>query len=152
MKKIFFVLSLLIGMSIVSNAQSIDAETIKTVIKTEKRIFFTENMQLTLEEAPIFWELYDKFELDNSELSREKTKLFETLIGGTDGFSDEEASTMVSGLVALQAKDVKLKKKHLKMMSKELAPKTVARFFQLNELINSFLKTQILSEMPIVQK
>ncbi|KXX67979.1 hypothetical protein AVL50_24280 [Flammeovirga sp. SJP92] len=133
------------------SAQTIDAETIKSVIKTEKRIFFMENMDLSLEEATKFWELYDKFELDNSDLSREKTKLFEELISETDGITDEEALNMVNELMAIQQKNLKLKKKHMKIMQKELSPKTVARFYQLNELVNSFLKTQILSELPVVQ-
>ncbi|NME67874.1 hypothetical protein [Flammeovirga aprica] len=151
MKKMLFIASLLLGTSMMINAQTIDAETIKSVIKTEKRIFFMENMDLSLEEATKFWELYDKFELDNSELSREKTKLFEELISETDGISDEEALTMVNDLMVIQQKNLKLKKKHMKIMQKELSPKTVARFYQLNELVNSFLKTQILSELPVVQ-
>lgn len=151
MKKLVLIASLLFGLSIMTNAQNIDVETIKSVIKTEKRIFFMENMDLSLEEATKFWELYDKFELDNSEISREKTKLFESLINNTDGFSDEEAQEMVNGLIVLQQKSLKLKKKHMKIMQKDLSPKTVARFFQLNELVSSFLKTQILSELPIVE-
>lgn len=151
MKNIFLIISLFFTVSLVGNAQNLDAETIKSVIKTEKRIFFMENMNVSLEEATKFWELYDKFELDNSELSREKTKLFEELINETDGFTDEEAHAMIDDLLVLQQKSLKLKKKHMKLMQKELSPKTVARFFQLNELVNSFLKTQILSELPIVE-
>ncbi|MBD0403146.1 hypothetical protein [Flammeovirga sp. EKP202] len=151
MKKLLIIASLLLGTSMMVNAQNIDAETIKSVIKTEKRIFFMENMDLSLEEATKFWQLYDKFELDNSELSREKTKLFEELISETDGITDEEALNMVNELMVIQQKNLKLKKKHIKMMQKELSPKTVARFYQLNELVNSFLKTQILSELPVVQ-
>ncbi|WP_157491530.1 hypothetical protein [Flammeovirga sp. SJP92] len=151
MKKFLFIVSLLLGTSMMISAQTIDAETIKSVIKTEKRIFFMENMDLSLEEATKFWELYDKFELDNSDLSREKTKLFEELISETDGITDEEALNMVNELMAIQQKNLKLKKKHMKIMQKELSPKTVARFYQLNELVNSFLKTQILSELPVVQ-
>ncbi|WP_156152515.1 hypothetical protein [Flammeovirga sp. OC4] len=151
MKKLLIIASLLLGTSMMVNAQNIDAETIKSVIKTEKRIFFMENMDLSLEEATKFWELYDKFELDNSELSRQKTKLFEDLISETDGITDEEALNMVNELMVIQQKNLKLKKKHIKMMQKELSPKTVARFYQLNELVNSFLKTQILSELPVVQ-
>ncbi|NLR92826.1 hypothetical protein [Flammeovirga agarivorans] len=152
MKKLFVSLFLLLGLAAASNAQNIDTETIKTVIKTEKRIFFTENMQLSLDEAGKFWELYDEYELAKGEIGREKTKLFEQMIEETDGITDEEAQEMVLTLLDLQQRSLKVEKKYMKIMMKELSPKTVARFFQLNELVNSFLKTQILSEMPIIQK
>ncbi|ANQ50565.1 hypothetical protein KMW28_00085 [Flammeovirga yaeyamensis] len=150
MKKLFISFLLFFGFVFASQAQNIDAETIKTVIKTEKRIFFTENMNLSLEEAGTFWALYDEYELASQELVRERTQLFKSLINDTDGITDEEATTIVDNTLEIQAKNLKLKKKYIKMMKKQLSPKTVARFVQLNELVNNFLKTQILAEMPVI--
>ncbi|WP_071397173.1 hypothetical protein [Flammeovirga pacifica] len=150
MKKLITLITLVFVASFATQAQNVDAETIKTVIKTEKRIFFTENMNLSLDEAGTFWELYDAYELESSELVRERTALFKELINDTDGITDEEATQIVDNTLAIQAKNLKLKKKHIKLMKKKLSPKTVARFVQLNELVNNFLKTQILAELPII--
>ncbi|AZQ62611.1 hypothetical protein EI427_10290 [Flammeovirga pectinis] len=151
MKKRFIAVLLLFATNSVFS-QDISFQDAKTSVKTEKRIFLTENLELPSDEISQFWIIYDKYEYERTLLVDERFSIIKDAVNMEGSYSIDEKSKDVDLLIDLQEDELKLKKKYLKIMRKELSEETVVRFFQLNEFSDSYFKASLLNGVKLLSR
>jgi hypothetical protein len=131
-------------------AQNNELAMARQVLNTEKRLLITEGMQLTDEQAKIFWPVYDEYELERSKLGNERVRLIERYAKYYDNLSDEMADKIMTDALTLRTNELKLTKKYYKIFKKNLDNKTAARFIQLEEYLNTVIRMQVSDQIPFV--
>ena len=131
-------------------AQSNELAMARQVLNTEKRLLITEGMQLSDDQAKIFWPIYDEYELERSKLGNERVKIIERYAKYYEDLSDEMADKIMTDALTLRTNELKLTKKYYKIFKKNLDNKTAARFIQLEEYLNTVIRMQVSDQIPFV--
>ena len=91
----FIVLVAVLAVFIVSSmAQEKPADNMQIVrekIKTDKKLFIAENMNLTESEAKVFWPVYENYQKDLAKLVDKTVKLVENYAGNYQSMTEEAA-------------------------------------------------------------
>jgi hypothetical protein len=111
-------------------------ELTRTVLRSEKKAVFAENMWLTDAEGAAFWPVYNEYE---GELST-----FDTL-------TDAQAKNIVDETFDIRKKKLSLRKSYAKKFAKVIPQKKVFRFFQLEYAIEALVNFSIAADLPYME-
>ena len=92
-----------------------------------KVAYFTEELGLTAEEAEKFWPVYNGYDKQRSELSRERRRIFREFSSELDTKTDEQAAEMVERHLEYQKKDLELEIGFYTKIKEILPPKKIIR-------------------------
>ncbi len=153
MKKVASVVSLLIGV-LAFNAFAQDAylELLKSDIKTQKKLIIAEVMELSEQEASLFWPLYNEFEFELSKLQDAQFAVIKDYADNFESLTDAKAKELWLKAVKIREQKQKINKKFFKKMDKVLPSITVVKFFQVNNLVENLIQLQLSSSIPFVEK
>ena len=126
-------------------------EMLKSDLKTQKVAVVTEGMELSEEQAEIFWPIYREFDAELSKLMDRRIALIKDYAENWDALTDEKADELMKASLKLTKDRDKVTEKYYKKMAKELSPKTAARFMQIDNAISLLLRLQIAAELPLVE-
>ena len=125
-------------------------ELMRKDIKTEKVAIMTELMSLDPAESAKFWPVYNAYDKELTRLGDERLALFRMYIENYSNLTDQQATTIVNGLMDVQAKRNVLQKKYFQQMSQALSPKLAARFVQIEHQLLLVLDLQVAASLPVV--
>ena len=150
----FIVLVAMLTVFIVSPmAQEKPADNMQLVrekIKTDKKLFIAQNMNLTESEAKVFWPVYENYQKDLAKLVDKTVKLVENYAGNYQSMTEEAAKELIDGYLAIEGERVTLMKSFLPKFRKVLPEKKVARYYQLENKINAVVKYELAKLIPLV--
>ena len=150
----FIVLVAVLAVFIVSSmAQEKPADNMQIVrekIKTDKKLFIAENMNLTESEAKVFWPVYENYQKDLAKLVDKTVKLVENYAANYQTMTEEAAKELINGYLAIEGERVTLMKSFLPKFRKVLPEKKVARYYQLENKINAVVKYELAKLIPLV--
>jgi len=152
MKKIFTLIAfaMYVSAGFAQNNDGVDPKFASYMIETERRTVFVQNMNLSDTDAKIFWEIFDQFEAELIPLREKGINTLKTYAEQYEKITDEQAATIEKGILANQAKRVKIRKKYFNKMNKALGGKIATRFMQLDNIIAMVLRLSIYDEIPLV--
>lgn len=101
--------------------------------------FLTNHINLTSEEAKVFWPVYNEY---NEELEKIKNDR-RTGLGKIDNLSDKEVEAIVDDEIIFDQKMVDIKKKYHAKFKAVLPIKKVGKFYQAENLFKKELLKQI---------
>ena len=90
-------------------------------IKALKIAFFTEKLELTSEEASVFWPIYNAHENAKEELREEQRKEFQDRFERLESLSEAEAKSTLERYLKLEVKEEELDKAYYKKIAKEFS-------------------------------
>ncbi len=98
--------------------------------KAEKIAFFTDAMDLTPEEAAVFWPVYNEYEKEKWELSKERRQ-FERDLDDNDleKLSEKECIELTRKFSSFPQEDADLNKKYNEKFLKVLPPQKVVKLY-----------------------
>jgi len=149
MKNIISLLILVLCFSLV--AQDDYIELLRKDVTSEKTAVITEIMAFTDSESKIFWPLYREYDFERSKIDDQRLALITDYAEHFENVTDEKADEITKKSFKYRQQLVKLEKKYYKKMAKALSPKTAARFFQLDNQLNSLITLQITSNLPLIE-
>lgn len=97
--------------------------------KADKIAYITEAIDLTPQEAEIFWPVYNEYEKKKWELMKERRELDKSLHDGVKEMSDEEYIKLSRKLASFPLKDGKLVEEYNEKFLKILPPKKVVELY-----------------------
>ncbi|HYV20897.1 MAG TPA: hypothetical protein VFC25_17925 [Verrucomicrobiae bacterium] len=151
----FFALSLLASLLVAAPAAAQTAtdekELTKSVITTERQAIIAANLDLTEEQAKVFWPLFREYGAEMDAITDRKIHLIEDYARKYVGLTDEEASQLMSDYFVVQKDELKTKQKWFGKMKKELPIKTVTRFFQIEYKLDAIVRAETTRVLPLVQ-
>jgi hypothetical protein len=101
------------GFSSAQDKPADNMDIVKEKIRTDKKLFIAENMQLTQSEAKLFWPVYDQFQSDLGKIKDRYAKLIESFAKNYETMSNETAKKLVNDSLKIKADDLKLRQSYL---------------------------------------
>ena len=151
----FIVLVAMLTVFIVSPmAQEKPADNMQLVrekIKTDKKLFIAQNMNLTESEAKVFWPVYENYQKDLAKLVDKTVKLVENYAANYQTMTEEAAKELINGYLAIEGERVTLMKSFLPKFRKVLPEKKVARYYQLENKIDAVVNFGLAKQIPLVK-
>jgi hypothetical protein len=94
-----------------------------------KIAYFTDNLDLSPEEAEKFWPAYNEFEKNREELMRSRRTRSKEFRQNYEQLSDAEAEKLVDQHIEFRKKEVKLEEEFHEKLKNTLPPKKVMKFY-----------------------
>ena len=151
----FIVLVAMLTVFIVpSMAQEKPADNMQLVrekIKTDKKLFIAQNMNLTESEAKVFWPVYEDYQKELGKLVDKTVKLIDNYATNYETMTEEAAKELINGYLAIEGERVALMKSFLPKFRKVLPEKKVARYYQLENKIDAVVNYGLARQIPLVK-
>jgi len=112
-------------------------------IKAQKVAFITKKLDLTSEEAQVFWPVYNEYEKEKDKLHEERHVLMEKIIKNYDTIEDAEMEDIADKLMELDIKDINLRKKYYENYKTILPIRKVVELQKSEHDFKHFLLRQI---------
>jgi hypothetical protein len=126
-------------------------EMIRSDVRAEKTAILTQALELTDAQAKVFWPLYREYEAQSTKLGDERVALIRDFAVHYDSMTDAKALDLATRAQALDERRLKLRGEQIPIMSKALPGKIVARFLQVDALVNRAIDTKLSLELPFVK-
>jgi hypothetical protein len=129
-------------------------ELARSDLKTQKALVIAQNLPLTEVEAAEFWPLHHDYEAELTKLNDRKLALivrYADLYNKSDAMTDQEATELAEGSFDVEAKKTDLKRKYFKKFSKVVPATKAARFFQIENQINTALDLRVAASLPLIK-
>lgn len=126
-------------------------EIVRSMAALERRGVITKNLQLSGDESADLWPLYDEYEAEKKRINDRLVKVITDYAANYEDLSDVLAKFLVDDSLKVQSDLLKLKKKYLKKFTKVLAPKTVARFYQIENKLDAISDLTMARGILLVQ-
>ena len=101
----------------------------------EKKEIVGSYMQLSPEEATVFWQKYDTYEVARKELAKNRFQIINEYAENYAELSSDKAKELIQGAIANNMAQQKLIKKTFKSMSKSIPPVQAALFVQIENYL-----------------
>jgi len=98
-------------------------------IDAQKVAFFTDQLQLTPDEARIFWPIYNQYSSQKDELNQDFMKENQKFRNNVDAISDKDASDLADGYIRHAQKLVDLQKEYHLKLKDVLPPKKLLKLY-----------------------
>ncbi len=154
MKKLTILLALFIfgiGFAQSENFETGYIDILKKDIQTEAKIIVGENLEMTEDQAEVFWPLYDEYVAELLELSNERLNVISSYMLDYYDLSDEKAEKLVNQAMDIEQKRLDLKRKYIAKMNEVLPAKLVGKYFQIDGYLQTLLTIQRQSTIPFIK-
>ena len=146
MTRIFLSICLFISFSIVSFAQHGRGEgkgRMHKEIKAQKISYITRALDLTPEEAQLFWPLYNELEKKKDALRREAKVLFKKIKIGLDSIPETDLVRISDNLLDYRLKNIQLEKEYHKKFKKILPIRKILQLYHAEKQFQHMLLRRI---------
>jgi uncharacterized protein YpuA (DUF1002 family) len=126
-------------------------ELTRDVIKAEKKLLVSSNMELTKDEAATFWPVYDEYQKELLRLDDRLEKLVRDYARDYKTLSDELARTLLNEAMAIRDERLRAEKTFLPRFEKTLPPKKVARYYQIENKLNAVVAFDLARGIPLAR-
>jgi hypothetical protein len=141
MKNIFIALFILLpGLTLAQGGRMGDEK-----IEAAKIAFFTQKLDLSAEEAKIFWPIYNDYQKEQNLLwkGRMQKMISFRKVTEIDDLSDTEIQTLIAGDFDFKQRDLNIEKKYYsKFKSSGLSIKLIGKFYRAKEAFKRELLNQ----------
>ena len=127
------------------------AELLRSDVRAQKSAIITELMEFTESEDAKFWPVYREYEAELAKVNDDRLALIKEYAANYAKMTDDIADRLARGALDLEARRQDLKRRYYERFKSVLAPKTAARFLQVENQILLLLDLQIAASLPIVQ-
>ena len=143
------VLLLLSGTLYAQDRQGVE-KTRADILANKKKIMAT-TLELGGHEADVFWPLYDEYQNALRPVHDRSSRLIADYLRDYETLTDEQARGLLREFLAIEREQLKLKEVYVKKFSAVLSPKKVARYFQLENKIQSVIDYDLAKKIPVVR-
>ena len=147
-------LTLFMAVSIIpASAQDKPADNMQIVrekIRADKKLLVSEVMQLTETEAKAFWPVYDAYQKELGNLAGRAKQLIDYYARNYKSMTDEAAKKLLDDHLTIQADRLKLMQNYRPKFEKALPHRKLARYYQLENKINSLVNFELAANIPLV--
>lgn len=116
-----------------SSAQPLPQEQ-KDNIDAQRIGFITKQLDLTTQEAQIFWPVYNKYRSELESLRKSRATELMTAKINFDNYTDEEVSKLLDNELNYRQKEIELNRKYNEEFKKVIPVKKVAKLYRAEQL------------------
>ena len=131
-------------------AQSSEVDLLRKIFSAEKKALTEEFLQLSGSDANAFWDLYNAYETERTDLVDRRLGLIEDYADQYENLTNEQATALANRAFKIRSERLKLQQKYFKKISKAVDAKTAASFFQLESYIQAAVDFELYDAIPFV--
>jgi hypothetical protein len=159
MKRTAFVLAcittaLLAGPRVASAQQKPDnwsvIQALQAELKADRQAVVVANLPLTDGESKVFWPVYKEYRTEVEKLGDRYAKLVVAYAANIDTMTDTKAEAFFTEYLGIERDRVALRERFVPRVRKVLPATKAARFFQIENKIDSIVNVTLASEIPLV--
>ena len=124
-------------------------EVTRQAIESQRRVLVSGALPLTDAEADAFWPLYDAYEKERRPLDERANQLVADFLAGASSLTDAQAKAMVEEALEIDAGKLRVRRGYLGRMLKAIPPRKVARFYQIDNKLDSVVRADISRQIPL---
>jgi len=128
-----------------------DVEKTRADILENKKKIIAATLELRGQEDAVFWPLYEEYQNALRPVHDRSSRLIADYLRNYETLTDEQAKTMLREFLKIEWEQLKLKEAYVKKFSAVLPPKKVARYFQLENKIQSVIDYELAKKIPVVR-
>jgi hypothetical protein len=126
-------------------------EQLRKDTRAETTDIIAGSMGFTSDEAAKFWPLYKKYEEQRKSIGDEKIALIKDYAANYQSLTDEKAKELLGRLMSVEDKATGAKRQFVQDLQKVLSPKTVARYYQVENRIDLLVNLSLASQIPLAK-
>ena len=127
-------------------------ELLRQDMRAEKVAVFTEAMALSDADGEKFWPIYREYDHARTALADEELQLIKDYAAALETMDDVQAKDILKRAQKIDDEEMKLQKKTIKTMEKELGAVLAARFYQVDNQVRRLIALQIGANLPLIEK
>lgn len=148
MKKLFLILSICVGFASYMYAQPGHlSDEKRKEFEAQKIAFFTQELELSPEEAALFWPLYNEMQRKKNELEVQRRNAFHA-IREKKNVTDAEYSAYIEAMLQMEQRMIDLKKEYYGKMVKSISATKVWRLENAERKFHRQLFNKLCREIP----
>ncbi len=141
-----------ISFSVAQSAPADNMPILLEKIRADKKLVVAENMKLTKSEAKAFWPIYERYQKGLAKHLIRLKSLVEKYAQSYKTMSNKVAKELVDEWFDVQAGQLKLQSSYLPEFRKALPDVKVMRYYQMESKIDTVLRYEMASIIPLAQK
>ena len=144
--------AVLVGLTAgVATAQTVKEtlEVTRQAVESQRRVLVSGALPLTDAEADAFWPLYDAYEKERRPLDESANRLVAEFLAGAASLTDAQAKAMVEKALEIEEGKVRVRRAWLDRMAKAIPPRKVARFYQIDNKLDSVVRADLAKQIPL---
>lgn len=126
-------------------------ELTRSVIAAERKLIVASNLGLSEQQSEAFWPVYNDFQEALRKVNDRRANLIMELAKNFDTLSGDKAQAMLKEALDIEAERTKLKRKSIGKFNKVLPAKTVVRYFQIENRLDSVINYELAESIPLVR-
>jgi len=128
-----------------------DLAIVKAVFNKEKKMLVQDYMNFSTPNDA-FWAEYDAYEAKRSELSMQRVQILSDYATQYETLNDAQAEALVKRIASNDASFLSLEKSYFKKMTKVTGAKNAAKFFQLENYLQTVVRKKIMENIPFIDE
>jgi hypothetical protein len=120
-------------------------------VQTDRKPLVAKAMNLTDDEARVFWPIYDDYKTELSKLSDRTITLIAGFAANYTNLTDQQANEMTREYLSIEKERLNLREKYWEKFSHALPGKRVARFFQVERRLDAVVTLNLAQAISLVQ-
>lgn len=122
----------------------------RSAAQLDKMMSVAEEMKLDKNQEKIFWQLYNRYQRDLQQLGDKRIRLIRDAKQEAADLTDAQATDLIRRALALEETRLAIKRRHVALFLEKLPPRIVARYFQMENKIQTEIDSQVAERMPLV--
>jgi len=115
-----------------------------------RRDVFQNTMGLSDEQKDAFWNIFADYDQQRASLTDQMVQLLRDYATNYDTLTNEQAKKMLDEAAGIAQNQVKLRRKYADQISKKLGGRVGARFYQIDDYLNTAARLAVLDHVPFV--
>ena len=128
-----------------------EIELTRSIIQTEKQAIIAKNMNFTEVEAQNFWPVYYDYQADLRKIGDRRVSLIMDYAKNYENMTNNQAEKILKDFIKNQKQKLSLQKSYIKKFKKVMPAMKVARYFQLENKMDSVINVELAANIPLVR-
>ena len=148
---IIFLTILFCGFSFSQDKKSDWIELLKSNVQKESKNLIKQNLELTSDQAKLFWPIYDEYDQALAEVTNARLQNISDYMLNYKDLDSAKAETLLRKALELDQKKIDIQNNYYEKFILVLPPKVVGKFFQLDQYIELLIQLQRSEKIPLIQ-
>lgn len=133
------------------DAPANNMDIVREKIRTDKKLFISQNLALTESQAKGFWPIYDSYQKDLQTLGDRLVALVSNYAKEYRTMSDGAAKKLTDEYLDINGDLQTLRKAYLPQFQKVLPDTKVASYYQLEQKVHALLNCELAGRIPLMK-
>jgi hypothetical protein len=130
-----------------------DMDVLREKVRADKKYIVSKNMELSEEEAKVFWPIYEDYQKDLHKINDRMAKLINEYADAYNkgALTDKTAKKLTDEALEIETSEVKLKQRYMSKLIDSMSWVKAARYLQIENKIRAIVRYELAQAIPLAQ-